>query len=47
MHCNTRFSYKTAPHFTTNIESHIELYEQPHEKVLKKNDNKLGHSVYE
>ena len=41
MHSNARFSSEIAPDFTTPIESLVESFEQPLEKVLEKDDNEV------
>ena len=41
MHINTRFSFEIAPDFTTPIKSPVELFEQPYEEVLEKDDNRV------
>ena len=41
MHSNPKFSSEIAPNFTTPIESPVESFEQPHEEILKENDNEV------
>jgi hypothetical protein len=37
----TRFSSEISPNFTTPIKLHVESFEEPHEKILEKDDNEV------